>query len=131
MATDRTRQRAARPPTRGASRHVRRPGTILAATPLARPARPTPTTRATVYSSETGRTYHLTRLIGKGGFGEIFVATPQPQGTLPARVCVKISHQLEGWLREAYFAQLLSRETRALHVYDRFVHVDGPSVRYC
>jgi hypothetical protein len=46
-------------------------------------------------------------------------------------VCVKISHQMTGWLREAYFAQLLFREARALRVYDRFVHVDGPAMRYC
>lgn len=135
MPNDRTVNRVTRKGTRTpanvsrhSSRQVQRPGTVLAPSSL---KAPTPRRGATVYSSETGRTYHLTRLIGKGGFGEIFVATPKPQGSLPAQVCVKMSHQMTGWLREAYFAQLLFREARALRVYDRFVHVDGPSMRYC
>jgi serine/threonine protein kinase len=135
MANDRTLKRATRKNTRASatvarrrSRQVQRPGTVLAASP-SRPS--TPHRSATVYSSETGRTYQLERLIGKGGFGEIFVATPSPRGALPPLVCVKVSHQMAGWLREAYFAQLLFREARALHVFDRFVHVDGPAMRYC
>jgi len=86
---------------------------------------------ASVFSTETARSYHLERLIGKGGFGEIFIARPEPPGGLPARVCIKITSHMDGWVREAYFAHLLSRETRALQVFDRFVHVDGPSPRYC
>jgi eukaryotic-like serine/threonine-protein kinase len=83
------------------------------------------------YSSESRRTYRLDRLIGKGGFGEVYVATPSPSAGLPAQVCVKISDRLSGWLREAYFAELLYREDRALKVYDRFAEPSGTGMRYC
>jgi serine/threonine protein kinase len=38
---------------------------------------------------------------------------------------------MAGWLREAYFAQLLFREPRALSVFDRFVVMEGNRARYC
>jgi serine/threonine protein kinase len=85
----------------------------------------------TTYSSETGRTYRLDRLIGKGGFGEVYLATPSPSAGFPTQVCVKISDRLSGWLREAYFAELLGREERALRVYDRFAEPNGTGMRYC
>ncbi|MFN8651311.1 MAG: protein kinase [Gemmatimonadales bacterium] len=85
----------------------------------------------TLYSNESGRSYRLDQLIGKGGYGEIYLATPSPAGPLPARVCVKVSQRITGWLREAYFAQLLDRQARALRVFDRFVETEPTHSRYC
>jgi len=38
---------------------------------------------------------------------------------------------MSSWLREAYFAELLAREPRALRVLDRFAELEGSHMRYC
>jgi len=47
------------------------------------------------------------------------------------RLCIKVSDRISSWLREAYFAELLAGEDRALRVYDRFAEMDGGRMRYC
>jgi eukaryotic-like serine/threonine-protein kinase len=117
------------PPTTRASKYHPHSDRRPATTPATSAPRTTPA--STAYSTESGRTYSLDRLIGKGGFGEVYLATTATGSGLPAQVCVKISDRLSGWLREAYFAELLAREERALRVYDRFAEPSGSGMRYC
>ena len=51
---------------------------------------------------------------------------------VPQVVCIKVSTRIDGWLREAYFGQLLDGHPRAIRVYDAFpsIRTDG-QVLYC
>ncbi|HEV8448149.1 MAG TPA: protein kinase [Gemmatimonadaceae bacterium] len=111
--------------------HVTRHHTRPAPPVAAQHPPPEAASHRTAYSSESGRTYRLDKRIGKGGFGEVYLATTIGGPVLPGQICVKISDRVSGWLREAYFADLLAREDRALRVFDRFAEADGDEVRYC
>ncbi|HEV8610206.1 MAG TPA: protein kinase [Thermoanaerobaculia bacterium] len=86
-----------------------------------------------IASPETRVQYRVDRLLGEGGFGQAYLARRLGRSRLvPAIVCVKVSARIDGWLREAYFGQLLDGHPRAIRVYDAFplMRSDG-RVLYC
>jgi serine/threonine protein kinase len=75
----------------------------------------------TIASTETGLEYQVGRFLGEGGFGQVYLAQRVGRSTVvPAEVCIKVSSRLDGWLREAYFGQLLDAHPRAIRVFDTF-----------
>lgn len=76
---------------------------------------------AVIQSPESGLQYRINRLLGEGGFGQAYLADRLGRSAdVPARVCIKVSPRIDGWLREAYFGQVLDGHERAIRVYDAF-----------
>ena len=74
-----------------------------------------------VASPETKLQYRIESLLGQGGFGQAFLATRITRSrAVPAVVAIKASEHIDGWLREAYFGQILAGHSRAIRVYDAF-----------
>jgi serine/threonine-protein kinase len=86
-----------------------------------------------IASAETGLRYRVERLLGRGGFGQAWRARCLgPSSRVPEVVCIKASRRLDGWVREAYFGQVLEAHPRAIQVYDAFpLARDGGGVVYC
>jgi hypothetical protein len=86
-----------------------------------------------IASPETRLSYSIERLLGEGGYGQVYLARRLGASeNVPETVCIKISPHIDGWLREAYFGQLLHGHQRAIQVYDTFplMRQDG-HVLYC
>src|SRR5258706_16327472 len=86
-----------------------------------------------VTSPETRLDYRIESLLGQGGFGQAYLASRiSYSSTIPSVVAMKASEHIDGWLREAYFGQLLEGHVHAIRVFDAFplTRPDGSGL-YC
>jgi serine/threonine-protein kinase len=86
-----------------------------------------------VQSSESNLRYRVGRMLGFGGYGQVYLARRLDRASgIPEVLCIKASHIMDGWVRESYFGQLLHGHPRAVQVFDRFAltRSDGRLI-YC
>ena len=94
---------------------TKRPGRAAGAGPLLTPGE-------IVSSTHTAARYRIERLVGSGGYGQVYLSKRLGRGTGSSDpLCIKVSPYIDAWLREAYFGQLLDEHPRAIRVHDRFV----------
>ena len=86
-----------------------------------------------IESPETAFKYKIERPLGEGGFGQVYLAHRLGRSReVPEVLCIKVSTRIDGWLREAYFGQLLDEHPRAIRVFDTFpLFGRGKPVLYC
>lgn len=86
---------------------------------------------AVVASPESGLSYRVGRMLGQGGYGQVYRATRLGDSDdVPEELCIKVSTRQDGWLREAYFGQLLHDHPRAVRLYDAFPFFGSGRVLY-
>jgi eukaryotic-like serine/threonine-protein kinase len=74
-----------------------------------------------IASPETQIEYRIQQMLGQGGFGQVYLASRLGRSqVVPETVCIKVSTRIDGWLREAYFGQLLDDHPRAIRMFDAF-----------
>jgi len=78
-------------------------------------------------SFESGDTYRIETLIGKGGFGNVYRGQWTHEGSPSGPpLCIKTTVDVSSWHREAYFGEILRGHAGAVQMHASFVGHQGP-----